>query len=48
MASICVWNVVSNLMGKKPVADNLLHQVVVLLGQMGGAYQQPPYNDIEL
>jgi len=43
-----VWNVVSNLMGKEPVADNLLHQIVVLLGQMGGAYQQPIYNVIEL
>jgi hypothetical protein len=45
---VYMWNVVSNLMGKKVVADNLLQQVVVLLGLMCGAYQHPPYNDIEL
>ena len=45
---VYMWNVVSNLLSKKAVAENLLHRVVILLGQMGGADQHPPYNDAEL
>jgi hypothetical protein len=43
-----MWNVVSNLLSKKALADNRLHRVVIWFGQMGGADQHPPYNDIEL